>query len=218
MNKNTKTLVREYKIKAHLYEKSTNAINSLFGDILKKGGYKYHIYSRLKKKESLEKKIERKKQKGKIYKKLRDIKDISGVRVIFYTESDRKRFISEIQKEFKDSIKIKETYKVSGYRAIHAIISFGKERLKLSEYKSFKGLECEVQLCLILEHAWAEIEHDILYKKNFGVKTLDKMHYLFIKDQMERVMKNYINKASTELEDIVLQFKKIERDNKVMTE
>lgn len=214
MHKNIKNILKEYKIKAGLYEEFANTVNYILQGMLNKGGYKYRIDYRVKDIDSLREKIERKKLKGKIYKKLKDIKDIAGVRVIFYTESDRKKFISKIKKEFKESLKIEKTFKMSGYRAIHAILSLGKERLKLEEYKKFKELECEIQLFLILEHAWAEIEHDILYKENWGFKELDKINYLFMKEQMERIMKNYINKASAELERVVYKFKKIKRKNK----
>ncbi len=214
MNHHAKKILKEYKTKAGLYKEFTSAVNFLLEDILKKGGYKCYMYSRLKQAESLREKIERKLLKGKIYIKLEDIKDIAGVRVIFYTGNDRRKFIGRLQKEFKNSLKIEKTKKVSGYQAIHAVLYLGKERLKLSEYNAFDGLECEVQLCLILEHAWAEIEHDILYKENWGFKELDRVHYLFMKEQMQKIMKNYINKASTELERMVLKFKKLKRDNK----
>ncbi|OGI95018.1 hypothetical protein A2917_01395 [Candidatus Nomurabacteria bacterium RIFCSPLOWO2_01_FULL_42_17] len=213
MNKTTERILKEYEAKADLYKKFTDAIRFLFENILKKGGYKYYIYARLKQIESLEEKIERKKLKGKIYKRLEDIKDIAGIRVIFYTEKDRRKFISKIQKEFKDSLKIKKTHKISGYRAVHANVVLGKERLKLSEYEAFKGLKCEIQLCLILEHAWAEIEHDVLYKENIKLSESDKVHYLHMKDRMQGIMQNYINKASVELERVVLQSKRIKRDS-----
>lgn len=218
MKKQTEKILEEYGKKADLYKKFTAAINFIFEDILKKGGYKYYVYSRLKDIKSLEEKIERKKLEGKIYKKLKDIKDVAGVRVIFFTEKDRRKFISKIQKEFKNCMKIEKTSKVSGYRATHATIFFGEERLKLSEYKAFEGLECEIQFCLILEHAWAEIEHDILYKENLKLRKLDKIHYLHIRERMQRIMRNYIHRASTELENIVLKFKKIKTENTTLAE
>ena len=40
----------------------------------------------------------------------------------------------------------------------------GSNRRKLSEYKKFDGLVAEIQIRTVLQHAWAEIEHDIRYK------------------------------------------------------
>ncbi len=213
MKQLTKNILKEYKLKSVLYEEFAHAISSLLEIILKENGYKYYIHSRLKEDKSLETKIERKKLKGKIYKNLTDIKDIAGVRIIFYTESDRKKFIKKIKKEFGESLQIKKNSKLSGYTAVHAILSFGKDRLKLAEYKAFKGLECEIQLSLILEHAWAEIEHDILYKESWGFKEHDRLRYLLMKEKMARIMRNHINQASTELEKVVLQSNKIKREN-----
>jgi putative GTP pyrophosphokinase len=34
----------------------------------------------------------------------------------------------------------------------------------LTEFKKFEGLKCEIQLRSILQHGWAEIEHDLGYK------------------------------------------------------
>ncbi len=214
MNKDTANILKEYRAMATLYREFSDAVKYILERMLNHGEYKYHISSRVKDIQSLEKKIERKRLKGKVYKQLKDIKDIAGVRVIFYTESDRRKFIKRMQKEFDRSLLIKKTFKISGYRAVHAILSLGEERLKLSEYRAFKDLECEIQLSLILEHAWAEIEHGILYKENWGFKEADTLHYLHMKEHMERIMKNYIHKASTDLEKIVLQYKKIERSNK----
>jgi len=36
--------------------------------------------------------------------------------------------------------------------------------LKLSEYALFDKMKCEIQVRTILQHAWAEIEHDLVYK------------------------------------------------------
>ncbi len=82
-----------------MYNEFACAFRSVLENMLKKEGYKYHLYSRLKDEKSLEEKIERKELKGKIYKKLKDIQDVVGIRVIFYTENDRKRFITKLQKE-----------------------------------------------------------------------------------------------------------------------
>jgi putative GTP pyrophosphokinase len=50
------------------------------------------------------------------------------------------------------------------YKARHLIVGFNEGRLRLFEYRQFRGLRFEIQLCSILEHAWNEIEHDRGYK------------------------------------------------------
>lgn len=206
----TKRILKEYEGKKELYEKFAAAVASLLESMLKKG-YKYHLDVRIKDADSLAKKIERKRAKGKIYAKLEDIQDIAGIRIIFYTENDRRKFLQKLEKEFGAAIETKTAAKVSGYRAVHAILSLGEERLKLPEYEAYKGLVCEVQLSLILEHAWAEIEHDILYKENFGFRKLSLVEYVQMKERMGAIMKNHIQKASDELERVVMKYKRFKR-------
>jgi len=51
-----------------------------------------------------------------------------------------------------------------GYLSVHYLVRLGSNRRKLSEYKKFDGLVAEIQARTVLQHAWAEIEHDIRYK------------------------------------------------------
>jgi hypothetical protein len=51
-----------------------------------------------------------------------------------------------------------------GYESYHFLVELKKTRLVLPEYSRFRGMRAEVQLRTILQHAWAEIEHDIQYK------------------------------------------------------
>jgi putative GTP pyrophosphokinase len=51
-----------------------------------------------------------------------------------------------------------------GYQSIHYLVKFSNTRCDLPEYARFKSKVTEVQVRTILQHAWAEIEHDIQYK------------------------------------------------------
>ena len=43
------------------------------------------------------------------------------------------------------------------------------ERMVLRENKAFEGLKCEIQIRSVLQHAWAEIEHDLGYKSELTI-------------------------------------------------
>jgi ppGpp synthetase/RelA/SpoT-type nucleotidyltranferase len=204
----TQTILGEYRAKLSLYEKYCVAVCNLLETLLKKGDYKYQLSFRIKNVDSLREKIQREKLKIK-YKHLSDIEDILGIRIVFYTEIDRKKFIKRLSGELKGQVHYKEMFRVSGYRSTHAIIHFGNERTHLPEYKKFKGLKCEVQLTLILNHAWAEVEHDILYKEAKRVPKLDRTRYRILKNRMEKVMVDYIRKASGELDSIVKEIRTV---------
>jgi putative GTP pyrophosphokinase len=209
MSPTTRNILAEYKTTHNLYNDFCYVMHNLLEDILIKGKYKYHINNRVKAVESLSEKIERKKVRGIKYRHLQDIEDIVGIRIVFYTEADRKKFLKKMHKEFADSIEINKTKGPHGYSAIHVIASLGEKRSALIEYERFKGLKCEIQLSLILDHAWAEVEHDILYKPGGVVSKIDPVHYEGLKTRMEKVMSQYIRRASNELESIVKEIKKI---------
>ena len=208
MNLSTRKILSEYKTNLTLYHDFCYIMNNLLEDMLKKGNYKYHINTRVKDIASLSEKIRRKGLSGISYKHVQDIEDIVGMRVVFYTEMDRKKFLRKLHKEFKGSLKVEETEGPYGYSSTHVIASLGEKRSELSEYKRFEEMKCEIQLTLILTQAWAEIEHDILYKASSAVSKIDLIQYEGLKNRMERIMTQHIKKASFELENIIKEIKR----------
>lgn len=205
----TKRILREFDLQRDLYIDYGTAVNNLLESLLKKGKYKYQLSRRLKSRESLAEKIRRKRGAGKIYKRLSNIEDIMGIRIVFYTELDRKKFIKDFSKTIGGVLQISETSKVTGYRSTHATVTLNKDRTRLIEYKKFQGLKCEIQMTLILNHAWAEVEHDILYKEGSTIQGLDRKKYYLLKEKMEEIMYNHIEKASLGLEVVMRNTKKI---------
>jgi putative GTP pyrophosphokinase len=207
----TKIIIREFYSNIDLFRDYSTAVINLLENLLKKSKFKYQITNRIKTPESLKEKIIRKKRVGKIYKHINDIEDIVGIRIIFYTENDRKKFIKYLNHAIGNgTLRMEETSKVSGYRSTHAVITFGTDRTHLDEYRMFKGLKCEIQMTLILDNAWAEVEHDIFYKEGSCLHGLNKEKYTALKRRMEMVMHDYIRKASSGLENIVRNVKRLE--------
>lgn len=103
---------------------------------------------------------------------LDDITDLAGVRVITYFPSDVDKILPLIKNEFvvdtANSIDKRRASdpSVFGYSSLHLVVSFTEARLKLPEYATFSDMKCEIQVRTILQHAWAEIEHDIVYKSH----------------------------------------------------
>lgn len=99
-----------------------------------------------------------------------EIKDLSGIRVITYIENQSKRVEKLIKDNFnvidEESLDKSEELDVDrfGYRSLHYVCTVGEDRLDLEEYSVFEGMEFEIQVRTILQHAWAEIEHDRNYK------------------------------------------------------
>lgn len=214
MNPIVRSILAEYTTEYSLYQDFCLCICSILEDMLRRDNYKYHISSRVKDKTSLEEKIKRKKKVGKIYKNIQDIKDISGVRVIFYSEIDKKRFIKKIKKEFGNNLEIKTIIGKHGYSSTHILASLNDYKSLLFGYERYKNLQCEIQLTLMLEHAWAEIEHDVLYKANMPKHSVHQKHYENLKIRMENIMSQYIKRASMELESITREMRRIKSSKK----
>lgn len=59
-----------------------------------------------------------------------------------------------------------------GYQSIHYLVRYPNTRTSLSDFQQFSDLIAEIQVRTILQHAWAEIEHDIQYKAVAAVPEL----------------------------------------------
>jgi ppGpp synthetase/RelA/SpoT-type nucleotidyltranferase len=153
----------------------------------------------------IKRKNNKKKKEKKIYKSLSDIGDLAGIRIVFYLESEKEKFITDLQKEIPNIVSIEEFKKTNGYRAKHVVVKLGVKRLKLSEYKKFKGLRCEIQLLSIFNHVWAELEHDWLYKNMHGLKSKNPGRYKILRIQMENIFKKYVKKLTSRFESIAKQ-------------
>lgn len=55
--------------------------------------------------------------------------------------------------------------------------SLTPERAALAEYEAFKDMQCEIQVRSILQHAWAEIEHDLGYKTKEAIPVQSQRRF-----------------------------------------
>jgi Uncharacterized protein conserved in bacteria len=166
---NTKTkIMNEFQQKRYIYQNFAAEVEHQLERILSEEKISCNaITSRVKDIESLSGKIDR---KGGKYSCLEDLTDIAGVRVITYYSDDVDRVADIVEREFtvdrENSIDKREALEPDrfGYCSVHYVVGMSDKRLKLCEYKSFLGLKCEIQIRSVLQHAWAEIEHDLGYK------------------------------------------------------
>lgn len=145
-----------------------------------------------------------------------DRRDLAGARLIFYTNNDVNRFLASrlIHENFEieeDSARIHHpTPENKGvrYRAIHYTVRLREDRIRLPEYARFAGLRCEIQVQTILEHAWSETSHDILYKDNLGdgyggraMKAIGR--------RFERIMDKYLIPAGFEIQKAQQEYERV---------
>ena len=156
-----------YKNNKGLYEACGETVRRLIETLLVEQKISYHsIQFRVKEEKSFLDKCQNKKYENPIS----QITDICGLRIITYTNHDVDKIKEIIEEEFNidkvnsvDKIKQMKEDQV-GYLSIHYVATISEEREKLTEYHRYKDLKFEIQIRTLLQHAWAEIEHDRSYK------------------------------------------------------
>ncbi|MED1201968.1 GTP pyrophosphokinase family protein [Heyndrickxia acidicola] len=165
-------ILKDYDNKKIIFIELEEKIKGLINSLIKEQGLTIHgIESRVKQKESLSKKID---EKGDKYNGLEEITDTLGLRIITYFEDDVDKIANLIKTEFlldeKNSTdkrdKKPDTF---GYSSLHYIVKLKEPRASLPEYARFNDINFELQIRSILQHAWAEIEHDIGYKSAISI-------------------------------------------------
>ena len=98
------------------------------------------------------------------------ITDLAGARIITYLPSVIEDVKKVIESEFRlvepwedKGEKLTDTGRI-GYKSIHALVVLSDVRRELREFRDYRDLVLEIQIRTILQHAWAEMEHDIRYK------------------------------------------------------
>lgn len=205
MTKNSKKLLKDYNEKIPQYKEFLNFATDHIKSCLDKEGFSsVLIHSRVKSKKSFTSKINRPESK---YTEFEEITDIAGIRIISYFENQIDNIAKLIEKYFivdsanSDNIKYRYDYKSFGYLSLHYICQLPNNILKKDNNQKYTNLKIEIQIRSLLQHAWAEIEHDLGYKSKVGVPIIIKRRFarlagiLELADQefneISNVVKNY---------------------------
>lgn len=147
-----------------------------------------------------------------------DRKDLAGIRLIFYTNTDVDRFLAsrlifdnfEIDQQATKIHHPTKENEGTRYQAIHYVVSLKEERAKLPEYSKFKDLRCEIQIHTILNHAWSETSHDIVYKDRprdgFGTKAMES-----ITKRFNNIMDKYLMPAGYEFQRVQHDYERLQQ-------
>jgi ppGpp synthetase/RelA/SpoT-type nucleotidyltranferase len=179
-----KTILKDYEASKQNLDSFKDIMKNLLQNLLNQATIPIHqISSRTKDFDSLSKKIDKKQSEGGgEYRSLHEITDLVGIRIITYLESDIDKVAALINKEFKiddkNSIdKRRQRTDQFSYRSLHIVISLSNTRSALTEYKAYENLKCEIQIRSILQHAWAEIEHDLGYKSKVSIPEISERSF-----------------------------------------
>lgn len=204
-----KRLLDEYEASKGLYNDFAKSLAGLIENLLSHQKIQTHSVSyRGKDLSSLAGKLRR---PEKSYSTLADITDLAGVRVTTYFADDVDLVAKLLSAEFSvDGTASIDKRQFSdpnqfGYRSLHYVLSFNASRAGLAEYRNFASFKCEVQIRSILQHAWAEIEHDLGYKSAAGVPAPLRRRFARIAGLLELADDEFtsIRSALTQYEDEV---------------
>lgn len=164
-------IVELYRKNRPIYDEFTYEMQKAMVLLLKKEGIPTQsVMARVKEEASLAGKVNR---KG--YDDMGEITDICGLRIIAYFPDDVDRIGALLQQVLAvDAVhsvdKRKEMPATQfGYMALHVVAGLTAEQLQSPLYKRFENCKLEIQICSVLQHAWAEVEHDLEYKSQVEI-------------------------------------------------
>lgn len=144
-------------------------VKGLLRELLRHNGVVVHtIDHRVKTEQSAKRKLSRPDAEYEGYSSLHDL---LGLRITCYFSDDIDRIAKIIEQEFlvDPSRSVDKGKQLGtrefGYRSVHRVAQISARRSILAEYDRYKSLRFEIQIRTVVQHAWAEIEHDLGYKQ-----------------------------------------------------
>lgn len=190
-----KTYAREYDF----YDRLATLCHQQCEAALHRSGIRSRVTSRAKREDSLRKKLEHRHESNPYLsaQSIRDdIVDLAGVRIEIYFPRDRAivdetlrrnfdiRECRTFPKESRDASNSAWSKRFSGYGATHYRLTLRPN--ETTGIERFCSTVIEVQVASVLMHAWAEVEHDLIYKPDSGIPSeseqaiLDELNGLVI--------------------------------------
>jgi ppGpp synthetase/RelA/SpoT-type nucleotidyltranferase len=176
-------ILQEYDRRRGEYETFVAHVEKMLRGLMAQNGVEAHITARVKERVSLAKTLMTRKGNSKC---LDDVTDVAGFRIITLFEEDTEVVDDIVHCEFQcdeagyerkgDLLPAREF----GYRSIHNTI-----RLR----QPVPELSCvgEVQIRSMLQHAWAEIEHELAYKLGLEIPRSFRRRFARIAGLLETV-------------------------------
>jgi len=190
-----KAAIEQYRNIRPLYEAYCNILKMILTKCIEQKKIKYHsIEARAKDIDKFGEKASQVSEinanEPKYQNPIAEITDMAGARIITFfpiTINDIDKVIYEefdvIEKSDKNDLLEKEDK--FGYQSIHYLVKLRDDRIKLPEYQNCNKLIAEIQVRTILQHAWAEIEHDIEYKTSITIPKTIKRRFLALAGLLE---------------------------------
>jgi ppGpp synthetase/RelA/SpoT-type nucleotidyltranferase len=187
--------VSQYRSLRPTYEQLAEVAKRILNDTLHVAGIGIHsIEARAKSLESFAAKTakvsESNPTKPKYTDPLGQITDLAGVRVITFLPRTVEQVCEHIEREFTVLERTDKAAELMdegkfGYQSIHFLVQMHPDRVRLAEYQRYKALTFEIQVRTILQHTWAEMEHDIQYKSAAVIPAVIRRKFVALAGLLE---------------------------------
>jgi len=199
---------KKYRAKIPVHEKVLNMLQMMIKDELEQIGLHPTIKSRVKTFDSYYTKILRLLSKQVNQKEVIEIYDVIGLRVVCPFLDDLQIVENHVRQKY-DVVLVEckgseHSFREFGYKSTHFLINVPKKMLV--QCKTAGPLRCEIQLLSILQDAWSEVEHELIYKTDFSPfdepmkrKLAALNANLSLSDTLFQEIRDYQRKLQTEL-------------------
>lgn len=189
------TAISEYLAVRTFWVDAAQVFGRILGEAIKKREIQVHsVDSRAKDPSSFGKKASKPSEidplKPKYLNPLAEITDLAASRIITFFPRTVDEIGSLLEEEFQIVEKSDKSQDLReeerfGYQSVHYLIRLTDSRTSLPEYSRFKDAVIEVQVRTILQHSWAEIEHDIQYKSSAAIPGDIKRRFMALAGLLE---------------------------------
>jgi ppGpp synthetase/RelA/SpoT-type nucleotidyltranferase len=200
--------IGRYRKEFDFYDQAARLVAQTLDVSLQAAGIRSIVTSRAKSVSRLESKVRQRmnaKELTSVEDIYNDIIDLAGARVALYFPAERQPVDTLIKgmfvvtapaKEFPGTSTPSYSKRFSGYWATHYRVQLREASLSDAQ-KRYSEARVEIQVASVLMHAWAEVEHDLVYKPLQGALSeeeyaiLDELNGLVIAGEiaLERLQK-----------------------------
>ena len=178
LDSHAQELLEQYKSLLNVYTQMAEIIPQKLKEIFDDAGIIVAtVEHRVKSEDSLAGKL---KLKGGKYNDIFDITDLVGIRVITFYIDDVDKVASVLERLFdidwENSIDKRKAHEIDsfGYLSLHYICRIPESSYSNPEHPELNKIRFEVQMRTVLQHAWANMNHDTGYKSGVEIPRVYK--------------------------------------------
>lgn len=180
-----------------LYQRFTNfCLQQVNTYVEERGFWIETVQSRTKEMDSLKRKL----TTGDVsVKRLKDIRDLSGIRIVFFLDSEIRKFFDSLFDHHKIGRLIisqsDEHYREPGFFGVYLTLQLPSDD-KGSDVQEFEKLTCELQVSNVFQRAWAEVYHRTIYRHREDLSEFAKAELETIEVRYKEVISGSLKDAS----------------------